>query len=750
MVDGGGDVAVAERVRDSVERLRSDVPGRRRFGAIVLLSLHAEREARIGIVALRVALNDDDALVRIAAAEALGLFGDSLPEALRTLEAHVCDAEDQIAVKAIDALGHIGPAAERCLSSVLARLDAESVFVRRAAVQALRTIKTPASMIAPAVIEKLLDQDSNVRRVAANTLVALGPAAVPHLLDGLRHGRQAIRRSVIEVLRRIARVPDDCASAFIESLRDVEEWSGSSGIVVKLFAENPRIVALTWLGPHPFSTVLTIEDPELRRLAFRTLRGYRIEEARLPTLLSVLDDPDDEIRSEAALALWLVCDANPRLWAEIGANRLLRSLDDVRREVRGWAIAGVRAIGDRQFGARLRALVDDHESAADAALTLAELGEPEPLVHIIESRLSSAATSRGSSILLRRLGERSLDDHPALRARVIARLLAALSEPREDRARVAQSLATWSPQDAVRLELLSDPDPEVRLATAGGLRAAGSAAAVGVDHLRAALLDANEDVQWEAARALRDVAGETGPIVARLLPLLDGLVYACKDREIWNGEPTFEGLRSVWPGFVNELSSIAREDASLLAKIAERIEEVFGIGPLNACRVHWEVTRRADVVVPVLSEDLRLVGWTWPRPIAAMELLSRMGAEAATAVPSIVHQLKDDYWIYRLYAVQALGCIGPAAETALPRLLSALDDRESEEVREAAAVAIGRIRPDLAGAIPALVDVLDNDHARRSLVTALAFRPDGVARYVEALWRRMSPSVESFQTKENP
>jgi HEAT repeat protein len=59
------------------------------------------------------------------------------------------------------------------------------------------------------------------------------------------------------------------------------------------------------------------------------------------------------------------------------------------------------------------------------------------------------------------------------------------------------------------------------------------------------------------------------------------------------------------------------------------------------------------------------------------------------AVELLKFQLRDKQLILRYRAITALGAIGPEARTAIPELLEQLGDRETWELRQAAATALG-------------------------------------------------------------
>jgi HEAT repeat protein len=79
-----------------------------------------------------------------------------------------------------------------------------------------------------------------------------------------------------------------------------------------------------------------------------------------------------------------------------------------------------------------------------------------------------------------------------------------------------------------------------------------------------------------------------------------------------------------------------------------------------------------------------------------------MGREAKTAVPALTDLLREKGTAARGWspvrgvAAEVLGHVGPEAEPAIPALTELLRD-EDEEVREAAAEALGKIKREKKG-----------------------------------------------------
>jgi len=88
----------------------------------------------------------------------------------------------------------------------------------------------------------------------------------------------------------------------------------------------------------------------------------------------------------------------------------------------------------------------------------------------------------------------------------------------------------------------------------------------------------------------------------------------------------------------------------------------------------------------------------------------RQSKAAHSAIPNLVKALvNSDSDVRKIAATEALGEIGPTAVKAVPHLLNALRNiHNNSYVREAAAKALGKIGPAAVKAVPYLVNALGN------------------------------------------
>lgn len=80
-------------------------------------------------------------------------------------------------------------------------------------------------------------------------------------------------------------------------------------------------------------------------------------------------------------------------------------------------------------------------------------------------------------------------------------------------------------------------------------------------------------------------------------------------------------------------------------------------------------------------------------------------------VSEALQALKDNDWQVRTAAAMALEEIGPRAAVAVPDLIQTLDKDKREDVRRAAAEALGSIKPTTIEAISALTRATEDQNA---------------------------------------
>jgi HEAT repeat protein len=196
--------AVDQARRALIEGMRDPDP-RGRLAAIDALELFGTR-AEPAIPALAAALGDRNKFVRWAAARTLGHMALGEREALPGLVRLICDPDLDVRIGALEALRRYGPkvaAAVPALTAALGRGDTEA---RLATLRALAAIGPAAEPSLPAVARALKNPDPRLRGEAARTLGTFGSAAAPFvaaLREAMEDPDSDVRKAASEAILRI-------------------------------------------------------------------------------------------------------------------------------------------------------------------------------------------------------------------------------------------------------------------------------------------------------------------------------------------------------------------------------------------------------------------------------------------------------------------------------------------------------------------------------------------------------------------
>jgi HEAT repeat protein len=183
-------------------------------------------DADSAVPALAAMVNDPQLLVRCGALLALGQIGSLTEITVPLLEDSLCHAEPLIRAHAAAGLGELGAAAEPAVLELVTLTKDPNVFVRRAAGQALVNLGPHAKSALPDLISRLRNRNSYLGshfglhksgyvQLAGGdahlkidgfpeVLQAIGPAAVPLLMEALRDESLYARSKAAEILGRMA------------------------------------------------------------------------------------------------------------------------------------------------------------------------------------------------------------------------------------------------------------------------------------------------------------------------------------------------------------------------------------------------------------------------------------------------------------------------------------------------------------------------------------------------------------------
>lgn len=313
------------------------------------------------------ALKDEDWAIREEAAMALGTFRD--PRAVDPLVVLLRDADRAVRQAAIGALTAIGepsvpvlglclsdpqPGVQEAASSVLAVIADERVLVplitalgnqdwivRMHAAKALGRIKD-ARAIEP-LVPLLQDKVKAVREEVSIALAAIGDAALPCLLDALKHPEWLVRLHAVEALAK-SRSADAVEPLLWALFNDPDQAIRED--VVRALGDLGDARAREFL-------VMAMKEPGLRPLAVDAL-GKIGDRRAVPVLIAVLDGSDRPVLSRAV--------------AGCGD-----SWDD-EMETKGAAVRALGSLGDEAAIPTLLKALEETATRADAAAALVTFG----------------------------------------------------------------------------------------------------------------------------------------------------------------------------------------------------------------------------------------------------------------------------------------------------------------------------------------------------------------------------------------
>jgi HEAT repeat protein len=158
----------ADAAEALVRALRDNVPGSRE--ALVGIGLPA-------VPALKVALKDENADVRMRAVRALGRIGHRAQVNVPELAEMLGDRDRDVRIFAVKSLGMIGAPASESAAELAVTLMDKDEHVREVSAGTLRILDPSARSVLPALKEALENEDPKRRLLAVSALGRIGPAA---------------------------------------------------------------------------------------------------------------------------------------------------------------------------------------------------------------------------------------------------------------------------------------------------------------------------------------------------------------------------------------------------------------------------------------------------------------------------------------------------------------------------------------------------------------------------------------------
>jgi HEAT repeat protein len=324
------------------------------------------------------------------------------------------------------------------------------------------------------------------------------------------------------------------------------------------------------------------------------------------------------------------------------------------------------------------------------------------------------------------------------------------------------------------VELLQDKSPAIRIGAAFSLEGLAKDAAAAVPDLAKALQDPNEDVHLAAARALARIGPSARNALKEILEALgdsnpkiglaaEAALQAMGQFGKEDASVLCACLKSpkmaVRAYAANTLDSMGRNAVDAVPALTETLNDSDAGLRRTAASALGKIGAPAKSAIPALT--LALKDRDKSVREKAVQSLVKMGSGLDT-VSALLEGLKNEdenvveiaekaldenNWLTadnvhglvevvqasktkaRIFAMAALGRIGPDAKEAVTALMDELRDLEAS-VREAAASALGKIGPHAWKAADGLAKALSDDNPKVQISAALALRgigPDGSA-----------------------
>jgi HEAT repeat protein len=609
------------------------------------------------------------------------------------------------------------------IGELLTRIESPKVKERRKAARTLSHIGGRATEALPALIKALDDKDEQVRAHALAAITQLGPSArpaIPRLIVALNSKQPQVRyRSALA----LGQVGPAAVGPLIEAFdsNSVEQKIGAA-------------MALARIGPDAVGAVnrlvhaLGDADPRVHDEAARALGQVGLKS--VPPTLAALSTGNTSVRSGALLVL---SEIGPDARGEASAIR--KFVTDEAPKVRIRAAQALAHIGVAQselIEVLVELIQDDHDDVQYAAGELFMLVRPREaavphLTRLIEAE-DTAVALRAATLLSRfgrvaesavpslvkataRLGEQDADAvlpkalgiFGEVAVKDIITGLAISQHPEKTLRRYVDAMTLTGTGPIPSLVIaLSHKSPQVRSGAVLTLGASGKTAEHLVPNIITLLDDDDAFVRASASEALGDlglVARAAAPILAEKLEDTDPRVRAAA--VIGLGKTAGDDVT-----YTDLFASAIKADDVSVRIAATRV--MSKLPAVTAASVENLVAALIDENEHVRAGSARALG--------------AAGKDTASSVPALVQLLKDPISAVRTEVAQALGSIGETTPGMLADLGVAIAD-PSPKVRRQVVLTLRQLGPAAQPAVPQLVEALDNQNSDFRILVIESFRP---------------------------
>lgn len=476
---------------------------------------------------------------RVAAIDELAAKEDKAAPAVNELMALLSDPSAAVRAHAAHALGEIGAAAKPAAAALAGMVKDADEHARRQAVKALTLIRPGPQVMIPLFIQLLEDPDPAVRQRLLNSVSEAGAAAVPGLIEALKHEKAAYWSCVIlrqmgpEAKAAIPALTAELKNSRIEVRREAALALGAMQADAKSAA--PQIAALLQdanaaeaatfvlgqIGEVPAAAEATIrsnaksDNKMLSTVSLWTLARVHPEDMELAKqaaeqLIGRIQDADPFVRVAAARAL-----GSLQLKPEITFPIFERTLATADEATTRHAMDALAAIGGKAVP-RLTEALKHEKLRVQAAYTLGQIGPEaasatDALAKLLENDNSKVASE--AAMALAKIGPAAKGSVPAL--------VAALKKPEcPSTHAIVYALGTLgagsADAKAALVKLMNDDTSVAVLSAWALLQMDKGNANLAVPALIAGLSDAAAESRQMAAQTLGGVPGLSAAGIAAL------------------------------------------------------------------------------------------------------------------------------------------------------------------------------------------------------------------------------------------
>lgn len=425
------------------------------------------RDRRV-LVPLVEAMRDPEAGVRHQAGWALKELAPEPRILMPGLTRAMRDERPDIRFNAIAFLGQLGADAMPPLIESLGDPDEKA---RRQAVRSLQELRVPDEVLMRAVLPRLKDAATEIRQSAVAVLQRCGRLALPELIGALQDKDAVVRQQAIQ---SFATLPPDAQAilpALTAALRDDDAYvrAGAVAALVRYVGQQPSVFPLV-------RSAAKDTDPKVRLTAMAVLSRFGVP--AVPFLIDAMRDPDPEVWRKIIEVL-----REMEVPTKTLQPLLTRALKDDDANLRQGAAYALSRFGADAVPALLEVMKDPDPNVQWAAVdTLDTIGPP--------ARKAVAALARAAAT----------NPSPKIRRGALTALVTihGFAQHREKPTKAVPGL----------IELLDDPDADIRWGAIQTLAAIGPSARNAVPPLTRLLEDKNPSVVESARYALRRIQGK--------------------------------------------------------------------------------------------------------------------------------------------------------------------------------------------------------------------------------------------------